>query len=67
MLGTPGQFRPVPSIHLNNICHGGIVVGYAVAWKLAQTFLTVQFSRAECHRRGLSKAAELEMQDAPDE
>jgi ribose 5-phosphate isomerase RpiB len=57
----------VPSIHLNNICHGGIVVGYAVAWKLAQTFLTAQFSRAECHRRGLSKAAELEMQDAPDE
>jgi len=50
MLGTPGQFRPVPSIHLNITCHGGLVVGHAVAWELVRTFFTARFSPAERHR-----------------
>jgi ribose 5-phosphate isomerase B len=31
---------------LNVICLGGLVVGYALAWELVQTFLAARFSGA---------------------
>lgn len=45
---------------LNMICFGGIVIGHALAWELAQTFLAARFSGAERHRRRLAKIADLE-------
>ena len=45
---------------LNLICLGGLVVGHALAWELAHTFLAARFSGAERHRRRLAKVAELE-------
>ena len=45
---------------LNMICLGGLVVGYAFAWELVQTFLAARFSRAERHCRRLAKVADLE-------
>jgi ribose 5-phosphate isomerase B len=45
---------------LNMICFGGLLVGHALAWELAQTFLTAQFKGAERFRRRLAKVAELE-------
>jgi ribose 5-phosphate isomerase B len=45
---------------LNVICLGGLVVGYALAWELVQTFLAARFSGAERHRRRLSKVTKLE-------
>jgi len=49
---------------LNVICLGGLVVGYALAWELVQTFLAARFSGAERHRRRLAKVAELESGEA---
>jgi ribose 5-phosphate isomerase B len=49
---------------LNVICLGGLVVGYALAWELVQTFLAASFSGAERHRRRLAKVAELENGEA---
>jgi len=45
---------------LNMICLGGLVIGYALAWELVQTFLAARFSGAERHRRRLAKIADLE-------
>jgi ribose 5-phosphate isomerase B len=45
---------------LNVIALGGLVVGYALAWDLVQTFLAARFSGAERFRRRLAKIAELE-------
>jgi ribose 5-phosphate isomerase B len=45
---------------LNMICLGGLVVGHALAWELAQTFLAARFSGAERHGRRLAKVAKLE-------
>jgi hypothetical protein len=45
---------------LNLICFGGLVVGHALAWELAQTFLAARFTGAERHRRRLAKVADLE-------
>jgi len=45
---------------LNMICFGGLVIGHALAWELAQTFLAARFSGAERHRRRLAKIADLE-------
>lgn len=45
---------------MNIICLGSLVVGYALAWELAQTFLTARFSGAERHRRRLGKISALE-------
>jgi ribose 5-phosphate isomerase B len=49
---------------LNVISLGGLVVGYALAWKLIQTFLAARFSGAERHRRRVAKVAELENGEA---
>ena len=49
---------------LNVICLGGLVVGYALAWELVQTFLAARFSGAERHRRRLAKVAALEIGEA---
>ena len=46
--------------HMNILCMGGRTVGPAVAWDLAQTFLTAEGSRAERHLRRLGKVASLE-------
>lgn len=51
--------------HMNLICMGGRTVGPAVAWDLAQTFLTAEFSQAERHLRRLSKVASLEAGATP--
>jgi ribose 5-phosphate isomerase B len=44
---------------LNLICLGGLVVGYALAWELVQTFLAARFSGAARHCR-LAKITALE-------
>ncbi len=45
---------------LNMMCLGGLVVGHALAWELAQTFLAARFSGAERHCRRLAKITALE-------
>jgi len=51
--------------NLNLICLSGLVVGYALAWKLVHTFLVACFSGIEPHRRRRVKVAELEYQHLP--
>ena len=46
--------------HMNILCMGGRTVGPAVAWDLAQTFLSAEFSQAGRHLRRLTKVAALE-------
>ncbi len=46
--------------NLNVMCLGGHVVGDALAWELAKTFLDARFSGAERHRRRLAKVADLD-------
>jgi ribose 5-phosphate isomerase B len=45
---------------LNLICFGGLVVGYALALELTQTFLAARFTGAERFRRRLAKVVDLE-------
>jgi ribose 5-phosphate isomerase B len=45
---------------MNLICLGGRVVGPAMAWELAQAFLTARFSGLPRHRRRLAKVSALE-------
>ena len=45
---------------MNVICLGSLVVGYAQAWELVQTFIDAHFTGAERHRRRLAKIAALE-------
>lgn len=45
---------------MNLICLGGRVIGPALAWELAQAFLTARFSGLERHLRRLAKVAALE-------
>jgi ribose 5-phosphate isomerase B len=45
---------------LNMICFGGLLVGHALAWELAQIFLAARFKGTERFRRRLAKVAQLE-------
>lgn len=45
---------------MNIICLGSLVVDYARAWELVQTFISARFSGAERHLRRLAKIAALE-------
>jgi ribose 5-phosphate isomerase B len=45
---------------MNIICIGSLVVGYAQAWELVQTFVAARFSGAARHRRRLAKITALE-------
>jgi ribose 5-phosphate isomerase B len=45
---------------MNILCLGSLVVGYALAWELIQTFIAARFSGAERHRRRLAKISALE-------
>jgi ribose 5-phosphate isomerase B len=45
---------------MNVICLGSLVVGYAQAWELVQTFINAHFTGAERHLRRLAKIAALE-------
>ena len=45
---------------LNILCFGGRTTGLAVAWDCTKSFLDAKFSRAERHRRRLTKVAQLE-------
>ena len=45
---------------MNIICLGSLVVGYALAWELVQTFIEAHFTGAERHCRRLAKIAALE-------
>ncbi len=45
---------------MNILCLGSLVVGYAQAWELIQTFLKARFSGAERHRRRLAKIVAME-------
>jgi ribose 5-phosphate isomerase B len=45
---------------MNIICLGSLVVDYAQAWELVQTFIQARFNGAERHCRRLAKIAELE-------
>jgi ribose 5-phosphate isomerase B len=55
-----GSSYALESDDLNAICLDVLVVGYALVWELAQTFLAARFSGAERHQRCLAKVAELE-------
>jgi len=46
--------------NMNIICLGSLVVGYALAWEIVQTFIAARFSGAERHRRRLGKISALE-------
>jgi len=50
---------------MNVSCLGGRVMGFALAWDLAQTFLQARFKGAERFQRRLNKLAELEKQERP--
>ncbi|MCC7476362.1 MAG: RpiB/LacA/LacB family sugar-phosphate isomerase [Pirellulales bacterium] len=41
--------------HVNILCLGGRTIGQEVAWDLAKTFLTAEFSSDERHLRRLAK------------
>jgi ribose 5-phosphate isomerase RpiB len=45
---------------MNIICLGSLVIDYALAWELVQTFIDARFSGAERHRRRLAKITALE-------
>jgi len=45
---------------MNLLCLGSQVVGFSLAWELANAFLGASFSGAERHRRRLAKVAALE-------
>ncbi|MBW4054318.1 MAG: RpiB/LacA/LacB family sugar-phosphate isomerase [Proteobacteria bacterium] len=45
---------------MNIICLGSLVVGSALAWELATTFIDARFTGVERHRRRLAKIAALE-------
>ena len=45
---------------MNLICLGGRVLGTALAWELAQAFLSARFSGADRHRRRLAMVRALE-------
>jgi len=45
---------------MNVICFGARVLGCALAWDLAKSFLAARFNDAERHRRRLAKVAALE-------
>lgn len=45
---------------MNIICLGSLVIGYAVAWELVQTFIAARFSGVERHSRRLAKISALE-------
>lgn len=45
---------------MNIICLGSLVIGYALAWELVQTFIAARFSGAVRHRRRLAKMTALE-------
>ena len=45
---------------MNIICLGSLVLGYAQAWDLVQTFIAARFSGAERHCRRLAKITALE-------
>jgi ribose 5-phosphate isomerase B len=45
---------------MNIICLGSLVVDYALARELVQTFIKARFSGAERHLRRLAKIAALE-------
>jgi ribose 5-phosphate isomerase B len=46
--------------NMNTLCLGGRVVGYELAWDLAQAFLSAQYEDRERFRRRLAKVAALE-------
>jgi len=48
---------------MNMICLGGLVVGPALAWELAKTFLEAKFSGTERFQRRLAKVAALEYKE----
>lgn len=45
---------------MNIVCFGARVIGYALAWDLAQSFLAANFTNAGRHQRRLKKVAALE-------
>jgi ribose 5-phosphate isomerase B len=46
--------------HVNVLCLGGRVIGWAAAWDLIETFLSAQFSDVQRHLRRLAKVDALE-------
>jgi RpiB/LacA/LacB family sugar-phosphate isomerase len=61
---TFSSHQGVEDDDLNVMCLGGLVVGHALAWEPAQTFLCASFSEAARHRRRLAKVKRLEHQHA---
>ncbi len=50
---------------VNVICLGGRVIGGALAWELAQTFLKAKFTKADRHQRRLTKVIKQESAPTP--
>ena len=48
---------------MNIICLGGLVVDYALAWELVETFLQAKFSGTERFQRRLAKVTALEHEE----
>ncbi len=48
---------------VNILCMGGRVIGSELAWEIAKTFLSSNFSKADRHLRRVSKVAALEAEE----
>ncbi|MEO5499819.1 MAG: RpiB/LacA/LacB family sugar-phosphate isomerase [Ginsengibacter sp.] len=53
-------FQGVEDDHMNLLCLGGRVTGYASALEYVKAFLKAEFSQLERHLRRIGKVAELE-------
>jgi ribose 5-phosphate isomerase B len=52
--------------HMNLMCLGGQVIGYALAWEVLQQFLHAQFKEDQRFIRRLEKIKELEISESTD-
>ncbi|MFS8083472.1 MAG: RpiB/LacA/LacB family sugar-phosphate isomerase [Ginsengibacter sp.] len=54
------SYQGVEDDHMNLLCLGGRVTGYAAALEYVKAFLKAEFSQLERHLRRISKVAKLE-------
>lgn len=54
------SYQGVEDDHMNLLCLGGRVTGYAAAIEYVKAFLKAEFSQLERHLRRISKVAKLE-------
>ncbi len=54
------SYQGVEDDHMNLLCLGGRITGYAAALEYVKAFLKAEFSQLERHLRRISKVAKLE-------